>query len=150
MSNLTRWNPNRDLRTMNQAMDNWFSDFNDWFSARSLGTPSVDVFENDESLIVKAEMPGFKPEDVDIRVEGNLLTMRGQTQQHTDNQDGQYHLRERRQSSFTRSIALPSYVQVDKANAEFENGILTLTLPKVEEARPKRITVTAKSKGQNR
>jgi HSP20 family protein len=146
MSNLTRWNPARDFLSMSEAMDRLFDQAFVPFGngPRSL-TPSVDVIENDNEVLVKAEMPGFNPNDVDIRVEGNILTMHGEVKQESEKQEGQYHVRERRQSSFHRSIPLPVEVNADQAKAEFDNGVLTLTLPKNENAKPKRISITAKS-----
>jgi HSP20 family protein len=146
MSNLTRWNPTRDFVSMSEAMDRLFDRAFVPFGGnlRDL-TPNVDVIENDNEVIVKAELPGFTPDDVDIRVEGNILTMHGEVKQESEKQEGQYHIHERRQSSFHRSLPLPVEVNADKAKAEFDNGVLTLTLPKSENAKPKRISIAAKS-----
>ena len=143
MSNLTRYNPMRDLMSMNTIWDRFFSDA---FPMRdgSFGSPNVDVLENNDNIIVKAELPGLKPENVDVRVEGNMLIMRGEGAEESEKNEGQYHLHERRQMSFVRSIPLPTGVNADKANAEFENGILTLTLPKNEEEKPRRISINAR------
>jgi HSP20 family protein len=146
MSSLMRWSPVRDMISRREMMDRLFDDT--FFSRRSDSfavSPDVDVIENDDNIVVKAELPGFKPENVDVRVEGNLLSIRGEYHEESEKQEGQYHLKERRQSSFSRSIPLPVGVNADKAKAEFENGILTLTLPKHEEAKPRRISITAKS-----
>jgi HSP20 family protein len=146
MSSLTRWNPIRDVVSMSEMMDRLFDDA--FFNRRSNGlqiSPDIDVIENDDNIIVKAELPGFKPENVDARVEGNLLSIRGEYHEESEKREGQYHLKERRQGSFSRSIPLPVGVNADKAKAEFENGILTLTLPKHEDAKPRRISITAKS-----
>ncbi len=144
MSNLTRYNPVRDLMSMNTMMDRFFNDA--FWPTRDggFGSPNVDVIENNDNIIVKAELPGFKPEDVDVRVEGNMLLMRGEGTEESDKKEGQYHLHERRQASFARSIPLPTGVNAEKANAEFENGVLTLTLPKNEEEKPKRISIKPK------
>ena len=144
MSNLTRYNPARDLMSMNNMLDRFFNDA--FFPMRDggFGSPSVDVIENNDNIVVKAELPGFKPENVDVRVEGNLLIMRGEGKEETEKNEGQYHLHERRQTSFSRSIPLPTGVNAEKANAEFENGVLTLTLPKNEEEKPRRISIKAK------
>jgi HSP20 family protein len=147
MSNLMRWNPNRRALSMAEAIDSLFD--NAFVMPRDGGlamtSPNVDVIENAENVVVKAEMPGMKPEDVDIRVEGNLLSLHGEYKDESEKQEGQYHVRERRQGSFSRTIPLPSEVDTEKANAEFENGVLTLTLPKNEAAKPKRINIMAKS-----
>ncbi len=143
MSNLMRYNPVRDWLSMNTMLDKFFNDayFPSW--GGGVGTPNVDVIENDDSIVVKAELPGFKSEDVDVRIEGNTLLMRGEGTEETEKKEGQYHLRERRQASFSRAIPLPTGVNTDKANAEFENGILTLTLPKREKAKPTQISIKA-------
>ena len=143
MSNLTRYNPARDFMSMNNMLDRFFNDA--FFPMRDggFGNPSVDVIENNDNIIVKAELPGFKPENVDVRVEGNMLIMRGEGMEESEKKEGQYHLHERHQSSFVRSIPLPTGVNSEKATAEFENGVLTLTLPKNEEAKPRRINIKA-------
>ncbi len=143
MSNLMRYNPVRDWLSMNTMLDKFFNDA--YFPTREggFGTPNVDVIENNDNIVVKAELPGFKPEDIDVRVEGNTLLMQGEGTEETEEKEGQYHLHERRQASFARAIPLPTGVNTDKANAEFENGILTLTLPKSEEAKPKQISIKA-------
>ena len=144
MSNLIRWNPVRDLVSMSEAMDRLFDD--SFVFPRNGGfrntQPSLDLIENDNNFVVKAELPGFNPENVDVRVEGNVLSLRGQVQEESDKQEGEYHVRERRQSSFARSLTLPVPVNADKATAEFDNGVLTLTLPKDEAALPKKINIT--------
>ena len=144
MSNLVRWNPVRDLVSMSEAMDRLFDDA--FISPRYGGfrnvQPSLDLVENDNNFVVKAELPGFNPDNVDIRVEGNVLTLRGEFQEDTNKDEGEYHVRERRHSSFARSLTLPVAVSADKATAEFDNGVLTLTLPKDEAVLPKKITIT--------
>jgi HSP20 family protein len=141
----------RDLISMSEAMNRLFDDA--FIMPRDGGTgmtsPKVDVVENADNVVVKAEMPGFNAENVDCRVEGNVLMLRGEYQQENEKQEGQYHMRERRQGSFARSIPLPTEVNADQAHAEFENGILTLTLPKNEAAKPKRISINAKSSNDN-
>jgi len=148
MSTIVRWNPIRELLSANDPFDQFF---NDAFVLRRNGGfradgPSLDLVEKDDSFVVTAELPGFTPDNVDIRVEGNVLTLRGELKQENEqNPEGAYHVKERRQSSFSRTIELPTLVNADKANAEFENGILTLTLPKEDAALPKRISITAKN-----
>jgi HSP20 family protein len=93
---------------------------------------------------VKVALPGFKAEEVQINVTGDVLTLRGELKQEEDQKDKAWHIREHRWSSFERSVTLPTDVKADKAAADFENGILTVTLPKAEEVKPKSITVKAK------
>src|SRR5689334_1175277 len=144
MSNLVRWNPVRDLVSMSDAMDRLFDDafvFPHNGSFRN-SQPSLDLIENDGNFIVKAKLPGFTPENVDVRVEGNVLTLRGELKEESDKKEGEYHVRERRQSSFARSLTLPVAVNADKATAEFDNGVLTLTVPKDEAVMPRKINIT--------
>jgi HSP20 family protein len=145
MSNLIRRNPTRDLMSMHDAMNRLFDEAF-LFPREGMESPSIDVIENDDNITVKAELPGFKPEEIDVRVEGNVLTLRAEHNEEQTKGEGQYHVREIRRSSFTRSISLPSQVKTDQANADFENGILNLTLPKSEEQKPKRISISPKNK----
>ena len=144
MSNLTRWNPNRDFVSVNEMMNRLFDQA---FVLPQNGnrTPSVDVVENDDNIVVKAELPGFNPDNIDIRIEGNLLQLRGEYDQNNEKNEGQYHVREMQHASFNRTIPLPTTVDTNKANAEFENGVLVLTLPKHETAMPRKINITARS-----
>ncbi len=146
MSSLMRWNPNRRMMSMAEAMERLFDEAFVIHGDSGMGMtgPNVDVAENDDNIVVKADMPGFKPENVDIRVEGNMLSLRGEYNEENEKKEGQYHVRERRQGTFQRTIPLPSDVDANKAKAEFDNGVLTLTLPKHESAKPKRINITAK------
>ncbi|RMD64112.1 Hsp20/alpha crystallin family protein [Candidatus Parcubacteria bacterium] len=144
---LMRWEPFRELITLREAMDRLFDEaftrplslFEGWGSL-----PLVDMYQTDNEVVVKATLPGVKPEDLQITVTGDVLTIKGEVKQEEEVKNATYHLRERRYGTFARSIPLPVPVVADKAHAEFENGILTLTLPKAEEVRPKTITVKAK------
>jgi HSP20 family protein len=98
----------------------------------------------DDEVVVKATVPGVKPDDLHITITGDVLTIRGEVKQEEEVKEEAYHIRERRYGTFSRSLPLPVPVLTDKAKAEFENGILTLTLPKAEEVRPKTIEVKAK------
>jgi len=93
---------------------------------------------------VHASIPGVKPEDIDISVTGDVLTIKGETVEEKEEKEGNYHLRERRYGAFQRAVSLPTLVRADKASAEFENGVLKLTLPKVEEVKPKSIKIKPK------
>jgi len=104
---------------------------------------ALDVYENDDALVVKAALPGVRPDEVDISVTDDILTIKGETKSEEETKDGSYHRRELRYGAFARSIALPTLVNHDKAEATFENGILTVTLPKAEEVKPKSIKIAA-------
>jgi HSP20 family protein len=102
------------------------------------------MYQTDDEVVVKASLPGFKVDEVQINVTGDVLTLRGEMKQEEEKKERAWHIREHRWGSFERSIALPTEVTADKAVADFENGILTITLPKAEEVKPKTITVKAK------
>ena len=152
MSNLTRWEPVREMMTLREAMDRLFDDaFTRPISLRDGGwsSPAVDMYQTDDEVVVKAALPGFKADEVQINVTGDVLTLRGETKHEEEKtsspqgKDKAWHIREHRWGSFERSIALPTEVMADRAAADFENGILTITLPKAEEVKPKTISVKA-------
>ena len=143
MSNLTRWEPVREMMTLCEAMDRLFDDaFTRPLSVRDGWTMASP--ETDNEVIVKASIPGLKAEDVQINVSGDVLTLKGEVKQEEERQDKAWHIREHRFGSFERSIALPTDVKSDKAEAMFENGILTITLPKADEVKPRTINIKAK------
>jgi HSP20 family protein len=107
-------------------------------------TPAIDLYQNDDEVIVKASLPGLEAEDVQISVTADILTLRGEFKQDTEEKETTYHIREHRYGSFERSIMLPTDVQTDKAKADFENGILTISLPKAEAVKPRTINIKPK------
>jgi HSP20 family protein len=102
------------------------------------------MYETENEVVVKAAVPGMKADDVQIQVTGEMLTIKGQTKEDAEVRDKAYRIREHRWGSFERSVGLPTQVISEKAEAEFEDGVLTVTLPKAEEVKPKTITVIAK------
>jgi HSP20 family protein len=146
MSNLIRWEPMREMMTLREAMDRLFDDAftrpihngNNW------GAPAIDLYQTNDDVVVKATLPGLKTEDVQISITGDMLTLKGEFKQDNEIKEATYHIKEQRYGSFERSVMLPTTVQSEKAKAEFENGILTVTLPKAEQVKPKTITVKAK------
>jgi len=110
------------------------------------GPAPIDVYETDNDVVVKAVMPGVKADEISISVDRDVLTLRGETKSEKEetDEDRSYHFREIRYRRYARSLRLPTLVDSDKAKAEFEDGILTLTLPKAEAVKPKTITVKAK------
>lgn len=103
--------------------------------------PRVDLAETESEVTVKAELPGIDPKDVDVQVVGNTLTLRGEKRQESEDKRRDYHYVERQYGTFSRTITLPATVDADKVEAEFRNGVLTVTIAKRPDARPKRITV---------
>jgi HSP20 family protein len=136
--------------TLRDAMDRLFDDaFTRPFSPIRNGGATwsslpIDMYQTNDDVVVKAVVPGFRPEQVQINVTGDVLTIRGETGQEEETKEKSWHIREHRFGSFERSVALPVNVVSDKATAEFENGVLTITLPKAEEVKPKTITIKAK------
>ena len=105
----------------------------------------LDMYQTANDVVVKAAVPGFKPEEVDISISGDTLTIKGEHKDEQEIKEEDYFCKECRYGAFSRSVALPVQVKSDKAEAVFENGILTLTLPKAEEIKPKQIKVKAKA-----
>ncbi len=146
MTSLIRFEPMREMISLREAMDRLLNEaFTPTFTM--LGgwqVLPVDLYQTDDEVVVKAAMPGVKPDDVQISITGDVLTIKGEFKEEQDKKERSYHLREHRYGAFERTFTLPTAVVADKAKAEFENGILTITLPKAEEVKPKVITVKAK------
>jgi HSP20 family protein len=137
------------MMTLRDAVDRLFDDAftHPWTlneSWQGSGGLSVDTYETENEVVVKAAVPGLKADDVEIQVTGEMLTIKGQTKENAEIKDKAYHIREHRCASFERSIGPPTLVVSEKARAEFEDGVLTVTRPKAEEVKPKTITVMAK------
>jgi HSP20 family protein len=101
----------------------------------------VDIYENGDSLVLKAELPGINPDDVEIRVEDNTLYLKGERKFEKEVKEQNYHRVERTYGTFTRTFTLPNSVDADKVAANYKDGVLTLTMPKKEEAKPKTIKI---------
>ncbi|HAV76412.1 MAG TPA: heat-shock protein Hsp20 [Anaerolineae bacterium] len=146
MSNIIRWEPAREMMSLRDAMDRLFDDaFTRPLSHRDgWSVPAIDMFQTDDEIVVKAALPGIKADEVQINVTGEVLTLKGEVKHEEEKTEKAWHIREQRFGSFERSVALPTDVVADKAKADFENGILTITLPKADEVKPKTITVKAK------
>lgn len=147
MSNLIlRREPVREMMTLREAMDQLFNDaFTRPLSGPGMAAiPALDLYQTDDEIVVKVALPGLKSDDVQISVTGDTLTLRGEFKQEEEHKETIYHIREHRYGSFERSVVLPVDVQTDKADAEFKDGVLKVTLPKAETVKPKTITVKAK------
>jgi HSP20 family protein len=144
---LTRRPPERRMMPVRSAFDWLFED--PWFEggrwSEGSMAPSIDMRETDDSFVVEAEMPGVKPDDTEVTLDGRTLVIRGQyeTDHEQDGQSGRYLMRERRSGTYARAITLPAEVDTDKVSSSFENGELTVTLPKAPQARSRRIPVSA-------
>ena len=147
MSNLIRWEPAREMMTLREAMDRLFGDAFTrplGLSSNNWSIPAVEMYQTEDEIVVKAALPGIKADEVQINVTGEVLTLKGETKQENETKEKAYHIHEQRWGAFERSIVLPTDVIADKAKAEFENGILTITLPKAEEVKPKSISIKTK------
>jgi HSP20 family protein len=144
---ITRWEPMREMVTLREAIGRLFDDSMirpaGWLGS-ALEGPAIDVYQTKDDVIVKAAVPGLRPEDIDISVTGDMLTIKGEFKQEEKVEKEQYIYQERRFGQFCRQMSLPAYVKADKASAEYEQGVLTLKLPKVEEAKPKGIKIKVK------
>lgn len=148
MANIVRWDPFRDAMALRDAMDRMFEErmlrppvpFGPW----SEGSLALDMYETDDNVVVKTAIPGVKADEIDVSVTGDTLTIRAETQEEEETKRENYLRRERRFGSFCRSVALPGGLEADKAEADYTDGILTLTFPKAEEVKPKTIKVEAK------
>ena len=143
---LTRYDPFQEMLSLRNVVDRFFdADMNQFEKATrplAWGLP-LDVVETDEAFVVKASIPGINPDQVEVTFTDNVLTLKGEVQADEEMKEARYHLRERRFGSFARSISLGARIDGDKIQADYDHGVLTLTLPKAEELKPRRIAVKA-------
>jgi len=143
---LAPWRPFRELERMRREMDRLWDSFFEERPRRKMEElgewgPSLDLSETKNDLIVKAEVPGIDPKDIDISLDKDILTIKGEKKQETEEKEENYHFIERTYGALARSIRLPREVQSDKINASYKNGVLRVTLPKSEEAKKKEIRI---------
>ena len=148
---IVRWEPFRDLVSVQERMNRLFDEAfrgssravgeDDWALGGSWA-PAVDIYEQEGNIVLKAELPGVDPKDVDVRVENNVLTLRGERKLESDVKKEGYHRVERAYGTFSRSFTLPNVVDTEKIKAEYKDGVLQVTLPQREEAKPKQIQVS--------
>jgi HSP20 family protein len=144
---LVRFDPFRDLMDLQQRVNRLFeetsrSEREDL--ARTVWTPSVDIFEEPEAILIEADLPGLGREDVAVNLENNVLTIQGERRMEHEEERANYHRIERVYGSFTRSFTIPSSVHAEKIEAEFKDGVLRIRLPKREQAKSKQIEVKVK------
>jgi HSP20 family protein len=144
---LVRWNPERDLMPMREEMDRLLHRFlrhgegEDETWMRGTWAPPVDLYETEDAFVLKAELPGFSKEDLQIEFHDHRLTLRGERQRENEVKEEQYHRLERAYGRFERAFRLPTTVDAEKIQASFKDGVLELRLPKSEAAKPKRIAI---------
>lgn len=144
MKTLTRWEPFRGVTSLQEQVNRLFNDAFERQGEESSLTawaPAVDIYETEHELVVKADLPDVDPKDLDIRVENNVLTIRGERKFEKKVNEENYLRVERAYGSFARSFTLANSVNSDAIKADYQNGVLTLTIPKKEEAKPKQIKI---------
>jgi HSP20 family protein len=148
---IVRWEPFRDMLTLQDRMNRLFDESfrtargggaeEDWALGGSWA-PLVDIYEREGNIVLKAELPGVDPKDVDIRVENNVLTLRGERKFDDEVKRDNYHRVERAYGAFSRSFTLPNVVDTGDIKAEYRDGVLSVTLPKRAEAKPRQISIS--------
>ena len=144
---IVRYDPFRDLRTLQEEVNRLFTGnitrgFDEEGIARGAWSPSVDIYENKDHIVLEAELPGMKREDFDLSVENNVITLRGERHFEKKDESDNYHRVERAYGSFTRSFTLPTTVNTEDIKADYEQGVLKVRLAKRTEAKPKQIKVS--------
>jgi HSP20 family protein len=154
MTIIRRPSPFSELMSLRTAMDRIFDETFFRPVAGGNGEDSLamplDIYTTQDALVLEAALPGIRPEDVDIQVLGDTLTLTATSGSDRDEQKGGYHVREVRRGRFTRTVTLPSGLRTDAATATFEHGMLTLSFPKAEQAKPRQIPVSAPTEGTAR
>src|SRR4051812_32903138 len=142
---ITRWDPFQELASLQNRVNSLFQDYGrtgqEELTTTGSFVPAVDVYEDEHKVTLKLEIPGIKQEDVDVRLENNTLTVRGERNFEKEEKEENFHRIERRYGSFARSFTLPNTVDAEKVAASYKNGVLELTLAKKAEAKPKQIKV---------
>ncbi len=147
---LNRYDPLRNFGNIRNSLERFFDNelpLREFFALEpnGVGSMPLDVFEEGETVVVKASIPGFKPEEIKVRVRDGVVSIWGETKFEYEKADRNYHLREHRYTRLERSVALPAAVSADLAEAVFENGVLTLTIPRVAESASKEIPIKIKT-----
>jgi HSP20 family protein len=147
MKSFSRFEPSRSSGSVQDQINRIFSDVFERNEESSLTTwaPAVDIFETEHELVVKADLPDVKPEELDVRVENNILTIRGERKFEKKVNESNYLRVERSYGAFSRSFSLANTVNSEAIQAAYKNGVLTLSIPKREEAKPKQIKVKVES-----
>lgn len=153
MRSMIRWNPRNEVEvsdpfeTLEQMVDEMWRAWPLGSARRGSSTPllrpAMDVVENDKEVILRLDLPGLKPDDVNVSIDDHTLTVSGQFGDTIEREGDRYHYRERRTGSFERSVRLPSTIDTEHIDATFEHGVLNITLPKLPQAQPKQISVKA-------
>jgi HSP20 family protein len=144
---LTKWDPFKDLLTLQDRMNRLFDESvrnvktGDEALSSAIWSPAVDIYETDDEVVVKAELPEVNQKDIDIQIENNTLTLRGERKFNKETKKENFHRIERSYGTFSRSFTLPGTIDQEKINADYKDGILKISMPKREETKPKQIKV---------
>jgi HSP20 family protein len=141
---IRRWEPFRELRQMQENVDRMWRNFSggEEGAGENWAIP-LDVVQEGENIVVKASVPGVDPADIDVSIENEVLTIKGHTTEESERQQDNYLMRERHTGCFYRALRLPDSVDFDKAQPNYENGVLTITFPKMESKKARRLQVTS-------
>jgi HSP20 family protein len=142
---LVRWDPFRNLNTLGHRFDRFFGDHggSEGDTAAANWVPSVDIFEDEADVVVRAELPGIDPKGVGLTVTDNILTISGERKFESDEEKENYHRVERLYGTFSRSFTLPRSIDEEKIRADYKDGVLTVRLPKHEKARARQIQIAS-------
>jgi HSP20 family protein len=145
---VVRWDPFRDLGLLQDRMNRMFDDAGrgwraDEPAATTTWSPSVDIFETEGEIVVKAELPGLDRKDISLHLENNVLTLRGDRKFEKETKEENYHRIERSYGNFSRSFSIPATVDEEKIRADYKDGVLHIVLPKKEQAKPKQIKIAS-------
>jgi HSP20 family protein len=141
---LVRWEPLRELNTLQGEMNRMFNSFfNEEGDAGRRWAPAVDLLEREDTLVLKADLPGLEEDDVQIEVRDNVLTISGERRSDVESKENGYYRVERAFGRFSRAVTLPEGVDADSIEANFEKGVLEVTIPKPEQRQPRRISIGA-------
>jgi HSP20 family protein len=140
---LIKWVPFREFNTLNERFANF--PVRNWEARLSTiaWNPAVDIFENDNEIVIKAELPGMNAEDIEVKLENNILMLKGERRFEKETKEENYHRVEREYGTFSRTFSLPAAINGETVNAEYKDGVLKVVLPKKEEIKPKPIKVNA-------
>jgi HSP20 family protein len=144
---LIRWEPARELGSLQNEMNRLFSSFFDVpgaagdAGARQRWIPAMDLVETDEHFVLRADLPGLRQEDINLELEDRVLTISGERRAGHESREGDYHRIERAVGTFSRSLTLPEGIDADAVQADFDNGVLEVRIPKPEERKPRRLTI---------
>jgi HSP20 family protein len=143
MKTLVNFDPTHDIRTLENWFERMFADPMPTYRSRAVTVP-LDIYEREGFLYLKAAVPGVEPDEIDVQIQDNVLTIKGETKHEQESEEARVYRREYAYGSFSRSVRLPENLNLDAVNAEFKNGFLTISIPRVEPEKPKALKVDVK------